>query len=66
MEVTFDMNAPAQNAPGAGVVDHRTAELATMLSSELAELVRSGKIRLVTYAQLTARAGGGAGSRLPR
>jgi len=49
MEVIFDMNAPAQNAPDAGVVAHRKAELETMLSPELAELVRSGKIRLVTY-----------------
>ena len=65
MEVTFDMNAPAQNAAGAGVVDHRTAELSAMLSPELAELVRSGKIRLVTYEQLRARAGA-AGVRPPR
>ncbi|HEX6627572.1 MAG TPA: ChbG/HpnK family deacetylase [Gemmatimonadaceae bacterium] len=57
MEVIFDMNAASQNAPGAGVVDHRKAELETMLSPELAELVRSGKIRLVTYQQLVARAG---------
>jgi hypothetical protein len=65
MEVIFDMNAPAQNAPGAGVVDHREAELGTMLSPELAELVRSGKIRLVTYQELVARAGT-AGMRRPR
>jgi len=57
MEVIFDMNAPSQNAPGAGVVDHREAEMRAMLSPELAELVRSGKIRLVTYAQLVARSG---------
>ena len=57
MEVIFDMNAASQNAPGAGVVDHRKAELETMLSPELAEVVRSGKIRLVTYQQLVARAG---------
>ena len=57
MEVIFDMNAASQNAPGAGVVDHRKAELETMLSPELAELVRSGRIRLVTYQQLVARAG---------
>jgi predicted glycoside hydrolase/deacetylase ChbG (UPF0249 family) len=55
MEVIFDMNAASQNAPGAGVVDHRKAELETMLSPELAEMVRSGKIRLVTYQQLVAR-----------
>jgi predicted glycoside hydrolase/deacetylase ChbG (UPF0249 family) len=57
MEVIFDMNAPEQNAPGAGVVDHREAELRAMLSPELAGLVRSGRIRLVTYRQLVARAG---------
>jgi chitin disaccharide deacetylase len=65
MEVIFDMNAPAQNSAGAGVVDHRSAELETMLSPELAELVRSGKIRLVTYGQLMTRAGT-AGMRRPR
>jgi predicted glycoside hydrolase/deacetylase ChbG (UPF0249 family) len=57
MEVIFDMNAPAQNAPEAGVVAHRNAEMKTMLSPELADLVRSGKIRLVTYQQLVARNG---------
>jgi hypothetical protein len=57
MEVIFDMNAPSQNTPDAGVVSHRKAELETMLSPELAELVRSGKIRLVTYQQLVARVG---------
>ena len=56
MEVIFDMNAPAQNAPEAGVVAHRKAELEAMLSPELAELVRTGKIRLVTYRDLAARA----------
>src|SRR3982751_6282363 len=57
MEAIYDMNAPAQNAPDAGVVAHRNAELHTMLSPELAELVRTGKIRLVTYQQLVARTG---------
>jgi len=57
MEAIFDMNASAQNAPDAGVVAHRNAELHTMLSPELAELVRSGKIRLLTYQQLVTRAG---------
>jgi len=65
MEVIFDMNAPEQNAPDAGVVAHRKAELEAMLSPELAELVRSGNIRLVTYQQLVARAGL-AGMRRPR
>jgi predicted glycoside hydrolase/deacetylase ChbG (UPF0249 family) len=55
MEVIYDMNAPAQNAPEAGVVAHRKAELETMLSPELAELVRTGRIRLVNYQQLVAR-----------
>jgi predicted glycoside hydrolase/deacetylase ChbG (UPF0249 family) len=65
MEVIFDMNAPAQNAPEAGVVAHRKAELETMLSPELAELVRSGKIRLITYQQLVSRFGV-AGTRRPQ
>ena len=65
MEVIFDMNAPAQNAPGAGVVDHRRAELDAMLSPELAELARSGKIKLVTYRDLMARTGT-AGMQRPR
>jgi len=64
MEVIFDMNAASQNAPGGGVVDHRKAELETMLSPELAAMVRSGKIRLVTYQQLVARTGVG-GMRRP-
>ncbi|MFL5481990.1 MAG: ChbG/HpnK family deacetylase [Gemmatimonadaceae bacterium] len=57
MEAIYDMNAEGQNAPDAGVVAHRNAELQTLLSPELAELVRSGKIRLVTYQQLVARTG---------
>jgi predicted glycoside hydrolase/deacetylase ChbG (UPF0249 family) len=57
MEVIFDMNAPSQNAPDAGVVAHRKAELETMLSPELAQLVQTGKIRLVTYRDLVARVG---------
>ena len=67
MEAIFDQNAPEQNgANGApGVVAHRSAELAMMLSPELAQQVRSGRIRLVTYAQLMARAGGPAGMHRP-
>jgi chitin disaccharide deacetylase len=57
MEAIYDMNAEAQNSPDAGVVAHRNAELHTLLSPELAELVRSGKIRLVTYRQLVDRMG---------
>ncbi|NUS99024.1 MAG: ChbG/HpnK family deacetylase [Gemmatimonadaceae bacterium] len=65
MEAIYDTNAPEQNAPGAGVVAHRKAELETMLSPELAQLVRTGKIRLVTYRDLMAR-GGTAAMRRPR
>jgi chitin disaccharide deacetylase len=65
MEVIVDMNAPEQNAPGAGVVDHRKAELDAMLSPELANLVKTGKIRLVNYQQVIARAGGADKMRLP-
>lgn len=57
MEAIFDMNAPEQNAPEAGVVAHRKAELETMLSPELAALVRTGKIRLVTYQTMMSRVG---------
>jgi chitin disaccharide deacetylase len=55
MEALFDMNAPAQNALGAGVAAHRQAELDAVLSPEVAELVRSRAIHLTTYAQLAAR-----------
>jgi chitin disaccharide deacetylase len=57
MEAIYDMNAPAQNTPEAGVVAHRNAELQAVLSPELAEMVRSGKIHLVTYQTLLARTG---------
>ena len=57
MDAIFDMNAPEQNAPDAGVAAHRSAELATMLSPELAALVRTGKIRLVTYRDVVSRQG---------
>jgi len=65
MEAIIDMNAPEQNAPGAGVVDHRKAELESMLSPELAELVRTGKIRLINYQQLIAKVGGPSKMRMP-
>jgi hypothetical protein len=52
MEVLVD-----QNAPEAGVAAHRQAELEAMLSPALADLVRTGHIRLVTYQQLVARVG---------
>jgi hypothetical protein len=57
MEAIYDMNAEAQNSPDAGVVAHRNAELHALLSPELAELVRSGKIRLVTYRTMVDRIG---------
>ncbi|HEX2693571.1 MAG TPA: ChbG/HpnK family deacetylase, partial [Gemmatimonadaceae bacterium] len=57
MEAIYDMNAEEQNSPDAGVVAHRNAELHTLLSPELAELVRSGKIHLVTYTTLVDRIG---------
>jgi chitin disaccharide deacetylase len=57
MEAIYDMNAEGQNAPDAGVVAHRNAELQTLLSPELAKLVRSGKVRLVTYRDMVTRTG---------
>jgi chitin disaccharide deacetylase len=59
MDVLFDRNNAAQNS-GAGdplVAQHRQAELDAMLSPQLAEMVKSKKIKLVTYADLIARAG---------
>jgi len=57
MSVIVDMNAPSQNAPDAGVMAHRSAELEMVTSPELSELVRSGKIKLVTYRTLVDRSG---------
>jgi hypothetical protein len=57
MEAIYDMNAAAQNSADAGVAAHRNAELQTMLSPELAELIRSGKIRVLTYHQMVQRVG---------
>ena len=57
MEAIYDMNAPDQNSADAGVAAHRNAELQTLLSPELAQLVRSGKIKLVTYQTLVGRTG---------
>jgi hypothetical protein len=59
MDALFDLNAPAQNAAGAGVGAHRGAELEAVLSPEVARLVTSGAIRLVTYAQIAQRPRGG-------
>jgi predicted glycoside hydrolase/deacetylase ChbG (UPF0249 family) len=65
MEVIVDMNAPSQNAPDAGVMAHRSAELEMMLSPELAQLVKSGTIRLVNYNQIVARGRGPAAMQRP-
>jgi hypothetical protein len=67
MEVLFDRNNAAQNS-GAGdplVAQHRQAELEAMLSPELAAAVRSGQIKLVTYDQVIAKAGGPAALQSP-
>ena len=55
MDALFDLNAPAQNSGGSGVAAHRRAELDAVLSPELAELIRSKAIQLITYEQLAAR-----------
>ena len=59
MDVLFDRNNAAQNT-GAGlplVAQHRQGELDAMLSPELAGLVKSNKVKLVTYQDLIARSG---------
>lgn len=59
MEVLFDRNNAAQNT-GTGVplvAQHRQGELDAMLSPQLAAMVKSNKVKLVTYADLIARAG---------
>jgi predicted glycoside hydrolase/deacetylase ChbG (UPF0249 family) len=60
MEVLFDNNNAAQNGTDGLplVARHRQSELEMVLSPELRELVRSGKIKLVTYQQLADRGGG--------
>ena len=65
MEAIFDQNAAEQNVPGAQVVDHRKAELETVLSPEFAAMVKSGKIRLMNYSQLIAKMGGLSAMRRP-
>ena len=60
MEVLYDRNNESQNS-GAGeplVAQHRQGELDAVLSPELASLVKSNKVKLVTYEQVIARAGG--------
>ncbi len=68
MEVLFDQNAASQNsAEGIPLVArHRQAELEMLLSPEFAEVVRAGKVRLITYQQLIARAGGVSAMRRPQ
>jgi hypothetical protein len=39
------------------VAQHRQGELDAMLSRELADMVKSNRIKLVTYEQLNARGG---------
>lgn len=55
MNELYDENAPAQNGVGAGVGAHRQAELDAILSPEVIRIIRSGAIRLVTYADLVKR-----------
>jgi hypothetical protein len=68
MDVLFDRNNATQNSAGGIplVARHRQSELEMILSSEFAELVRSGKVRLITYQQLIARAGGVSAMRRPQ
>jgi predicted glycoside hydrolase/deacetylase ChbG (UPF0249 family) len=59
MEALFDLNNAAQS-DGAGrplTALHRQAELDAVLSPEFAELVKSGKVKLINYEQLNARMG---------
>jgi hypothetical protein len=57
MDVLFDRNDASQNtAAGVPLVaQHRQAELDAVLSPELAGLVKSNKVKLVTYEQVIAR-----------
>jgi predicted glycoside hydrolase/deacetylase ChbG (UPF0249 family) len=67
MEVLIDRNAPSQNSSDGSplVAMHRQAELDMVLAPEFAEMVRAGKIRLITYRQLIDRAGGVSAMRRP-
>ena len=68
MDVLFDNNNATQNT-GDGVplvARHRQSELEMILSPEFADRVRSGRVTLVTYAQLIARAGGASAMRRPQ
>jgi predicted glycoside hydrolase/deacetylase ChbG (UPF0249 family) len=68
MEVLFDNNNSAQNSNDGLplVARHRQAELDMLLSPEFAELVRSGRIKLLTYKQLIDRSGGPSAMRRPQ
>ena len=68
MEVLFDRNNAAQNSENGLplVARHRQSELEMLLSPEFAELVRTRKVRLITYEQLVVRAGGAPAMRRPR
>ena len=59
MNVLFDRNDADQNSASGEplVAQHRQAELDAVLSPELAELAKSNKVKLVTYAELIARSG---------
>ncbi|MEO8334439.1 MAG: ChbG/HpnK family deacetylase [bacterium] len=68
MEVLFDRNNAAQNASDGVplVARHRQAELNMVLSPEFAQLVRSGRVKLITYQQLSDRMGGPSGMKRPQ
>jgi chitin disaccharide deacetylase len=59
MNVLFDRNDAAQNSASGEplVARHRQSELDAVLSPDLASLVKSGKVKLITYEQLIARSG---------
>jgi predicted glycoside hydrolase/deacetylase ChbG (UPF0249 family) len=68
MDVLFDRNNAAQNSDDGlpMVARHRQGELDMLLSPELAEQVKSGKVRLTTYRQVIDRAGGPSAMRRPQ
>ena len=59
MEALFDMNNAAQSDSAGRPLTamHRQAELDAVLSPEFAELVKSNRVKLTNYAQLTSRMG---------
>ena len=68
MDVLFDNNNAAQNSTDGlpQVARHRQSELEMLLSPEFADVVRAGTVRLVTYQQVIARAGGVSAMRRPQ